>query len=187
MTKQTKTYAVRMAKATPEDFETFYEIYGHVNRLEELIGTPLDYWNDTDRRRLAVMGAHHDRNPGAISRVVGCCSTLMSEKNALIDQSQDVLDFHPRLKMAFRLLDLVEGESPKAFDYLKRALIGEQAIKSTHLCHQCDDPEEPDENCELCGGEGDYEEMHVIDWTTQKETLSLAFTKLLEVASRVEN
>ncbi|WP_425636181.1 hypothetical protein [Vibrio owensii] len=112
--------------------------------------------------------------------------TEMGTTNFVIDDD-DLAPSLSRIKTAIKLLELVEGESPGAFDYLKGALRCEQAIKSTHLCHRCYEYEEPDENCELCGGEGDYEEMHVIDWTTQKETLSLAFTKLLEVASHVEN
>ncbi len=73
-----------------------------------------------------------------------------------------------RIKKALKLLDMVETS--------------EQALKSTHLCYQCDDFHIPDENCELCGGEGDYQETHVIDWTTQKETLSMAFVAMLKEA-----
>lgn len=104
--------------------------------------------------------------------------TEMTTQNFVIEQSDGV----DRVALALRLLELVEGESPKAFDCLKGVMMGEQALKSTHLCYQCDDFHIPDENCELCGGEGEYRELHVIDWTTQKETLSLAFSELLRVA-----
>lgn len=89
-----------------------------------------------------------------------------------------------RIKKALKLLDMVETES--AFNFLKYVMIGEQALKSTHLCHRCYEHEEPDENCELCGGEGEYREMHVIDWTTQKETLSMAFVAMLKEAGTDE-
>ncbi|HDM8198710.1 TPA: hypothetical protein P0E36_004894 [Vibrio harveyi] len=89
-----------------------------------------------------------------------------------------------RIKKALKLLDMVETES--AFNFLKPVMIGEQAITSTQLCHQCDDLDAPDWDCELCAGEGDYEETHVIDWTTQKETLSMAFVAMLKEAGSDE-
>ncbi|HDM8192310.1 TPA: hypothetical protein P0E30_003743 [Vibrio harveyi] len=184
MTDQTKTVAVRMAKADKDDFKTVYAIYGHLQVLEQSFDCPLDVWGDTERRHLAAMAAHHQRNAGAISRLIGCCDTLMSDQNALIDPAQDVLDFHPRIKKALKLLDMVETES--AFNFLKPVMIGEQALKSNHLCYQCDDFHIPDENCELCGGEGEYQEMHVIDWTTQKQTLSMAFVAMLKQAGTDE-
>ncbi|HHP0484919.1 TPA: hypothetical protein ACRZ4F_001576 [Vibrio harveyi] len=182
--KKTKTVAVRMAKATAEDFETVYAIYGHMQVLEQSFDYPLDIWGDTERRHLAAMAAHHQRNAGAICRLIGCCATLMSDQNALIDPTQNVIDFHPRIKKALKLLDMVETES--AFNFLKPIMICEQALKSTQLCHQCDELDAPDEDCELCGGEGDYEETHVIDWTTQKETLSMAFVAMLKEAGTDE-
>ena len=111
--------------------------------------------------------------------------TEMGTTNFVIDDD-DLAPSLSRIKTAIKLLELVEGESPKAFDYLKGALMGEQAIYVNHTCSACDF-HFPDKDCDVCGGEVEYEKTHPISWSHQKETLSLAFTKLLEVASRVEN
>ncbi len=189
MTKENKatTHRLRLATPSKEDFKTMWAFFRHLQHIEgayqfgdaELIG-----WSDSERRHLKALGLHYEKNGAALSRIIMSLETLMSPTNEIIDPSLDYLEFHPRLKKAFKLLDMVETES--AFNFLKPIMICEQALKSTQLCRQCDDPDAPDEDCELCGGEGDYEETHVIDWTTQKETLSMAFVAMLKEAGSDE-
>ncbi len=102
-------------------------------------------------------------------------------ENGLINQDADVLKLSDRVGLALSLLELVEGDNPKAFDYLKGALIGEQEISVTTKCTACDF-DFPDEDCEVCGGEVEYQQEYPITWTDQKDTLSLAFSELLSVA-----
>ncbi|AYO17076.1 hypothetical protein D0812_22060 [Vibrio owensii] len=185
----TKTVSIKLTKPTKEDFEAMWRVYGHGQYVLDTYDNAIDpaEWSDSEKRRLSAAIMTMQKHYNAFSRVVMSAETLLSPQNGLIDQGTDILKLSERVGLALSLLELVEGESPKAFDCLKGVMMGEQALKSTHLCYQCDDLHIPDENCELCGGEGEYRELHVIDWTTQKETLSLAFSELLRVAKEKIN
>lgn len=180
----TKTMTLKLASPTKDDFSTMWAFFHHGQHLED----PLKYaeieftgWSDQERRHFNAMAMHQERNPNAFSRVLMAAETMLNPENGLIDQNADVLQLSERVAMALTLLELVEGESPKAFDYLKGSLIGEQEISVTTTCTACDF-DFPDEDCEVCGGEVEYQQEYPITWTDQKDTLSLAFSELLRVA-----
>ncbi|MFJ3153532.1 hypothetical protein ACIPIX_05210 [Pseudomonas protegens] len=56
----------------------------------------------------------------------------------------------------------------------KALLLGEFKLQSTHECPECRELEEPSEGCEICDGEGEYGQSHVIPWDLIKFIYSKA-------------
>lgn len=46
----------------------------------------------------------------------------------------------------------------------KALLLGEFKLEVTSECPECRDLEEPSEGCEICDGEGEYGQQHMIPW-----------------------
>ncbi len=46
----------------------------------------------------------------------------------------------------------------------KALLLGEFKLEVTSDCPECRDLEEPSEDCEICDGEGEYGQQHMIPW-----------------------
>jgi hypothetical protein len=46
----------------------------------------------------------------------------------------------------------------------KALLLGEFKLEVTTECPECRDLEEPSEGCEICDGEGEYGQQHMIPW-----------------------
>ncbi|MDI3356659.1 hypothetical protein MO767_20245 [Pseudomonas sp. UYIF39] len=46
----------------------------------------------------------------------------------------------------------------------KALLLGEFKLEVTSECPECRDQEEPSEGCEICDGEGEYGQQHMIPW-----------------------
>ncbi|MFV8383398.1 hypothetical protein ACNO5E_04750 [Vibrio parahaemolyticus] len=226
MTKTT-THTLKLAKPTKEDFKTFWSMYGHAQHIHGAIEYCDDFeqLSESELRHLKALSGHFLKNENAVSRIVMAAETLMSEKNGLIDQNSDVLEFNPelirrleaidqtiawvrsvggdmesirllwgtlpesnkpvidRMTRALKLLELVEGDGGKAFDLLKAPLMGEQEITVQQRCSACE-YDMPEEDCEVCGGEIEFETHHAIPWTEQKETLDMAFKVLLAEVSK---
>jgi hypothetical protein len=56
----------------------------------------------------------------------------------------------------------------------KALLLGEFNVRVTNDCPECVDLDEPDEYCEICDGEGEYEQKHMIPWDLIKFIYSKA-------------
>lgn len=56
----------------------------------------------------------------------------------------------------------------------KALLLGEFTLKVTMECQECVDMEEPSEGCEICDGEGEYGQKHMIPWDQIKFIYSKA-------------
>lgn len=56
----------------------------------------------------------------------------------------------------------------------KALLLGEFKVYVTQDCPECVDLDEPDENCEICDGEGEYCQHHMISWDQIKFIYSKA-------------
>ena len=46
----------------------------------------------------------------------------------------------------------------------KALLLGEFKLEVTRECPECRELEEPAEGCEICDGEGEYGQSHMIPW-----------------------
>jgi len=46
----------------------------------------------------------------------------------------------------------------------KALLLGEFKLEVTRECHECLELDEPAEGCEICDGEGEYAQRHIIPW-----------------------
>ena len=55
----------------------------------------------------------------------------------------------------------------------KSAYIGEHSISETMTCVECYGYEEPDDDCDICQGSGDYRQEFTIDWTTTKDIMKM--------------
>ncbi len=56
----------------------------------------------------------------------------------------------------------------------KALLLGEFKLQSSHECPECRELEEPSEGCEICDGEGEYGQNHVLPWDLIKFIYSSA-------------
>lgn len=56
----------------------------------------------------------------------------------------------------------------------KALLLGEFKLQSSHECPECRELEEPSEGCEICDGEGEYGQNHVLPWDLIKFIYSKA-------------
>lgn len=56
----------------------------------------------------------------------------------------------------------------------KALLLGEFSVRVTQDCPECVDLDEPGEHCEICDGEGEYEQKHMISWDQIKFIYSKA-------------
>ena len=63
----------------------------------------------------------------------------------------------------------------------KALLLGEFQLEVTTECPECRDLEEPLEGCELCDGEGEYEQRHIIPWDQIKVIYSQAVAGLARI------
>ena len=170
----TETVQVKMAIATPEDFENTYSIIHAAQALEQ--NSVFSYgWDDDDidltdseKRQINALANRFERHSPSLWRVIGCAQTLMSPTNGVIDPDQDVLDFSPQLKRQHELVTLVEKED--FLSKLKGPMRGEYSLEHECSCSACNF-DGPDEECEVCGGEITYMETVTVDWSTQKEII----------------
>ncbi len=177
----TQTVQLKMAIATPEDFDTTYKIIHAAQTLEQ--NNVFSYgWDDnyvdltdSEKRQINALANRFERHSPSLWRVIGCAQTLMSPTNGVIDPDQDVLDFSPQLKRQHELVTLVEEKD--FLGQLKAPLIGEHSIDVECSCSACDF-EGPDEDCEVCQGDINYIKNVTIDWTTQKEIITAALHEL---------
>lgn len=51
----------------------------------------------------------------------------------------------------------------------KYLLSGEFHVEALHTCPECYALDEPDEECEICNGEGEFTVRHQVDWDTLKD------------------
>ena len=56
----------------------------------------------------------------------------------------------------------------------KALLLGEFKVHATQECRECAELDEPDEHCEICDGEGEYCQHHMISWDQIKFIYSKA-------------
>lgn len=182
MTIESKPIQVKMAKATPEDFEKAYAIIHAAQGLEQN-NVFSEGWDahfapeltDSEKRQINALANRFERHSPSLWRVIGCAQTLMSDTNGVIDPSQDVLDFSPQLKRQHELVTLVEQED--FLSKLKGPMRGEYEIEHECSCSACNF-DGPDEECEVCGGDITYIETVTVDWTTQKEIITDALQHL---------
>jgi hypothetical protein len=65
----------------------------------------------------------------------------------------------------------------------KALLLGEFKVHVTQECRECADLDEPDENCEICDGEGEYCQHHTISW----DQIKFIYSKAVEgLAAKAE-
>lgn len=97
---------MKMAKASPADFDTAYRVF----QILDAAGggsfrpqTDGDEWEDLDsdnpehlRRFFTEIMDTMESNPSGLMRVIGCASTLLADSNQVVDPDKDYLDFHPR-------------------------------------------------------------------------------------------
>lgn len=113
----------------------------------------------------------------------------LAERDALLRDASEYLDGHPdnaicarsRLHQAFRdsVSASAEPSAPAvlipdgyclmprrltAENGAKALLLGEFKLEVTRECPECVDLEEPAEGCEICDGEGEYAQRHMIPW-----------------------
>lgn len=175
MTTEPKPIQVKMAKATPEDFDKTYKIIQAAQGLEQN-NVFEEGWDahfapeltDSEKRQINALANRFERHSPSLWRVIGCAQTLMSDTNGVIDPDQDVLEFSPQLKRQHELVTLVEQED--FLSKLKGPMRGEYSIEVTKTCGECDVNGASD-FCEVCGGEIDYIDDVRIDWTTQKQII----------------
>ncbi|HIF6165116.1 hypothetical protein [Vibrio alginolyticus] len=116
-----------------------------------------------------------DHTIGWVQSVNGDMESIRMLWDTVPEHNKPAID---RIRRALRLLELVESDNAKVFELLKNPLRGEQSITVQQRCSACA-YDMPDEECEVCGGEIEFETHHTIPWTEQKETLSMAFKVLL--------
>lgn len=56
----------------------------------------------------------------------------------------------------------------------KALLLGEFKLEVTQGCPECRELDEPVEGCEICDGEGEYGQRHIIPWDKIKHIYSEA-------------
>lgn len=65
----------------------------------------------------------------------------------------------------------------------KALLLGEFKVHVTQECQECADLDEPDEHCEICDGEGEYCQHHMISW----DQIKFIYSKAVEgLAAKAE-
>ncbi|MNN38699.1 hypothetical protein D3C81_1527070 [compost metagenome] len=60
----------------------------------------------------------------------------------------------------------------------KALLLGEFKLEVTQECPECRELDEPVEGCEICDGEGEYGQRHIIPWDKIKYIYSEAVRDL---------
>ncbi|KFA99461.1 hypothetical protein [Vibrio sp. ER1A] len=173
-----KTYTIKMAVATQEDFETVYRMNTLAQILDEYTGhgKQIEYMSDSERRPILLLAQlWHNEGSSAFARVLGCAATLMSEGNGLIDQKSDVLEFSPELKRVYSLVDSIE--SGTHLDKLKGPMRGEHSFQQERSCSACN-YDIPTHDCEVCNGDIEYIENVDVPWDTQKEIINHALREL---------
>lgn len=102
---ESRTFSVRMAKATQQDIDAAFELSSILDALDrgyypsrETDEDPPTYFDSDDRDHLQYL---HERltdiaSRGSLFRVVGGLSTLLAPENAIVDPDDDCIALHPR-------------------------------------------------------------------------------------------
>lgn len=116
-----------MAKADKDDFDTTYRLHQILQAAKDGNFLPDDEdseWTDFDcdsekdlRKFFDQLMDALDNNPSGMMRVVGAASTLLYEKNQIVDPDKDYIDLHPRF-----------GQTQQQRDELRDAAIDVIAI-----------------------------------------------------------
>lgn len=121
---------MKMAKASPADFETAYQVFQILDAAgggSFLPKTDDDEWDDLDsdnpehcRRFFTEIMDAMENNPSGLMRVIGCASTLLADSNHIVDPDKDYLEIHPRfVEMEEKLrkcAQLVQANAPAKYD-----------------------------------------------------------------------
>lgn len=125
---------------------------------------------------------HHDKLGEALSAldypqiseyaadVANCCMMLLDVTGLLSASADPAAQPVPTVPDGYCIM-------PKrltAENGAKALLLGEFKLQSTHECPECRELEEPSEGCEICDGEGEYGQSHVIPWDLIKFIYSKA-------------